>query len=121
MKTSETAENVALTILEQLGGKQFLIVTGIKKLVYGTDSKERDYALFLLPRNPSKANRFTVRLEWDDTYTVEFERVVGPRISYTKGTYTPGHVDTIYKADGIYCDGLEELFRRVTKLETRLF
>ena len=37
MKTSETAREISATILQQLGGRHFLVMTGSKNLVYGTD------------------------------------------------------------------------------------
>jgi hypothetical protein len=96
---------VAQTILQQLGGRRFVAMTGARHFLGG----ERMLS-FRLPsyfaRNGINAVRIT--LDGSDTYTVEFSKLRGI-------TFTP-----ISKHEGIYCDGLQALFTAETGLATSL-
>ena len=74
---------VARTILEQLGGNKFLAMTGAKNLGFSKDSLSMH-----LPKNMSKANRLTIKLEWDDTYTMRFYRYSSPRLNHKTMTFS---------------------------------
>lgn len=96
---------VAQTILEQLGGNKFRVMTGAKQFV-GSDNA----LTFKLPSNFARhsINCVRVTLSTQDDYTVEFMRI--------RGT----NVHEVAKYDGIYCEGLKELFEEQTGLYTRL-
>lgn len=94
---------VANTIIEQLGGRMFRMMTGAKDFVGGDT-----FLVFSIPPNQSKARKVRITLMPSDTYKVEFFRLrsVEPIAELT-------HND-------IYCDVLQETFTRTTGLYTRL-
>ena len=67
---------VANTILEQLGGRQFIAMTGANGLI-GTNNS----LSFRLPDRfaKSRINMVRIELEPSDTYTITFGRVWGTR------------------------------------------
>lgn len=67
---------VAQTILQQLGGNKFVVMTGAKDFVYDDNSLR-----FRIPRNKSKANIVTVSLRGDDTYNMIFRRYIMPKLN----------------------------------------
>jgi len=95
---------VANTILEQLGGRKFVVMTGAKNPVGSENSLS-----FRLPKAAKSINAVKITLDPSDTYSVEFGRVHG-------GVYR-----VIEKHSDIYCDQLVSLFEQTTKLVTRLF
>jgi hypothetical protein len=99
-----TNQEIAKTILAQLGGNRFRVMTGAKDFV------AVDKGLgFSLPKYPGvKVNRVTVVLKADDTYTVIFSR-------WYNMTMTP-----LDKAEGVYCEDLERVFTDRTGLLTRM-
>jgi hypothetical protein len=101
-----TTATVAQTILEQLGGRKFLVMTGARDLM----SFDNGTGLqFKLPRYTGlKINFVRIKLDPSDTYTVEFGRVHG--LNYSK----------ISEHEGIYCDMLQDLFTSKTGLDTHL-
>lgn len=99
---------VATTILEQLGGRRFISMTGARHFV-GT----KNTLSFRLPGN-AKDGINCVRIELTplDTYRVKFER-----IQSRKG------IPTAFlrsEHDDIYADNLVSLFERITGLYTHL-
>ncbi len=98
---------VAEAILEQLGGRAFLAMTGARDLVGG----ERRLT-FRLPRGFAKdqINRVEIVLDASDTYSVRF----------TKGNSQARVRRIIRSESGIYDDMLAPLFREATGLETRM-
>ena len=96
---------IAQTILDQLGGRRFVVMTGARNLGGTADSLS-----FKLPSNTSKnkATHVKVTLAKDDTYTVEFFRFRG-----TKGGVIATHT-------GIYADLLASLFTEETGLAVSL-
>lgn len=94
---------VASTILAQLGGNRFRVMTGANSFVGSKSS-----LMFRLPRANKRINRVRIELEPSDTYKVEFYRVWG------------GEAKLIEARDGIYCDMLERVVSDVTGLATRL-
>jgi hypothetical protein len=99
-----TASNmeIAKTILEQIGGRQFTSMTGAKNLVATQGGLH-----FKLPRGMAKdgITNVLVVLEPSDTYTVSFHN--------SRGTVVASYGDT-------YCDQLRGLFEDVTGLRTSL-
>lgn len=108
---------VADTILEQLGGNRFIVMTG----AHGFVADEKSLRM-CLPRNASKANRLTITLTPMDTYDMEFVKYTPYRISTRGGQLREYHEkwETIREFEGIYFDQLQELFTEVTGLYTHL-
>lgn len=100
-----SVNTVATTILEQLGGRRFQVMTGAKNFI-GIGKG----LAFRLPSNfaTDGANHVTVSLESNDTYTMTFSKVRGAsqKIIATK--------------EDVYCDQLQAIFTKVTGLNTRL-
>jgi len=104
--TNETMTDltVAKTILQQLGGRRFLLMTGARNIV-GTSNS----LTFRLPRNGTDgSNVWIITLDPSDTYHVEtfFARAGACK---KKSDFTD-----------IYWDSLVELFERVSGFYTRL-
>jgi hypothetical protein len=96
---------VANTILSQLGGQQFLAMTGAKFLL------ARESALsFHLPSNfaTNGINRERIDLTAADLYDVTFMRARGLKVFYER------------KIEGLHCDQLRSIFTEATGLEVSL-
>ena len=94
---------VAQTILNQLGGNRFIVMTGAKNFVAG------DYTLtFRIPKAKQSINMVKIYLNGLDLYDVTFYRVRGVDVKEIK------------KVDGLYFDMLQETFTEVTGLYTNL-
>ena len=107
---------VAQTIYQQLGGGRFAAMTGVRDFVAGDD-----FLQLTLPRNASKANRLRITLDRAaDLYNVRFYRRTGGTFDRKKLEMRPMVVKEVAAFAGIYCDQLEDIFRQVTRLETRM-
>lgn len=96
--------NIAQTILEQLGGRKFLVMTGAKDLVNTGNGLQ-----MRLPRGTTnKATKFIVTLDADDTYTVSFGKI--RKLEYKE----------ISSFSGVYCDMLTDIFTSETGFFTSL-
>ena len=102
--TTEEAKQTASTILQQLGGNQFIAMTGAKNFTCDNDGS----FICKIGRNSSKANYLKVKLNGLDLYDVEFVRA------------TVKKYEVIETAENIYNDQLRGLFERVTGLRTSL-
>lgn len=100
-----TDTTIAQTILRQLGGNTFMMMTGAKQPTAGPS-----WLSFRMPSGFAKngINFVRITLEPSDTYKVEFQRIRGLKIT------------TVSTHEDIYNDQLCELFRRETGLETRM-
>ena len=67
--------NVPATILEQLGGRRFAVMTGSKDFVGDGDTLRMSLA-----RNSSGANRLEITLNGLDLYDMRFYRRTGKNI-----------------------------------------
>lgn len=96
---------IAQTILKQLGGNKFLIMTGCKDFV------DAGYTLrFKLARAVNGISHVRVTLDIDDCYRVEFVKWSAKRLAFT-----------IVAAYGtVYADQLCTVFEKETGLATRL-
>ena len=105
---------IAQTILEQLGGRRFIVMTGAKNLVALSDSPALRGGLgFTLPAGGcftrDRINRVFIELTPADLYRVRvFKRGTGPMPHELPGR------------DGVYCDQLRAAFTELTGLETSL-
>lgn len=95
---------IAQTILEQLGGTRFALMTGSKNFL----ALDRGLRFFLV-RNNSKANRCQITLDWNDTYSVRFYSQTQSRGFKELALHT-----------GVYCDQLQDIFTKATGLYTSL-
>lgn len=95
---------VAQTILAQLGGNRFLVMTGARNLVGRPDGLS-----FKVGSNAKKVSHVRVTLEASDLYTVEFLSI--------RGTQAPR---TLARRAGVYADSLQAVFTTETGLDTRL-
>jgi hypothetical protein len=96
---------VEKTILEQLGGRRFIMMTGAKNFVGGNNT-----LTFKLPGSSvkGKGNVFKITLEADDTYTLTLIKIFKMEAK------------TLNTKTGIYNDMLQEIFTDMTGLYTRL-
>jgi len=100
---------VAQTILNQLGGNKFIAMTGAKQLT------AHEHGLsFRIGRNATATNHVAIALDADDTYSIMFSK-----ISISRKTYEVKQ-KTIKAAGGVYCDQLQEIFTSVTGMYTSL-
>lgn len=101
---------IAQTILQQIGGQRFIIMTGSKNL-----TNLGNGLLMSLTKNKTSANRLEIIYDEDlDLYNMRFYRK-----TFSKKTFKSKTKD-IAKYEGVYFDMLEELFKRVTGLNTIL-
>jgi len=104
-------QQVAATILEQLGGHKLIAMIGAHSFTADGDS-----LIFKLPSR-SNAKRIAgvkITLTVMDDYTVEFFAFRG---SLARGNY---RCETVAKHEGIYCDQLQGVFEDETGLLTSL-
>ena len=96
---------VAQTILQQLGGRRFIVMTGAKHFFVDGDALR-----FRLPSNFAKRciNAVRITLTAADTYDLVFSNVRG--LDSTE----------IATVTGIYADQLRDVFRSETGLDTTL-
>ncbi|MBQ3397075.1 MAG: hypothetical protein IJG55_12260 [Synergistaceae bacterium] len=99
---------IAQTILMQLGGKKFIIMTGSRDFTYTGGENIKTSLSMRLARNKSDANSLRITLDWDDTYTMTFLKC------------TPKQMKVIREFEGVYFDMLQEIFTDVTGLDTHL-
>lgn len=102
---STATATIAKTILQQLGGNKFIVMTGAKTLVDHGNGLS-----FKLPSNFATGgiNYVKITLEPSDEYTVEFGKLRG--LKYT----------VIETVEGVYCDMLQDVFTSATGLDTHL-
>ena len=102
--TTEQRKEIATTILNQLGGNKFIVMTGAKNIAFGNGE-----VTFKIGRNSGKCNHVRITLKSDDTYKMEF-------INVRKMEWK-----TVKEFDGVYCDQLVEIFESHTGMYTKLF
>lgn len=96
------SESVANTILQQLGGKKFIAMTGAKNFVDGGS-----YLTFRFPRS-NGVNFAKIILNSMDVYEIEFYYISGDTVKLK------------YRIDGVYSDMLQSIFTKYTGLYTHL-
>lgn len=99
------AARAANTILAQLGGNRFTVMTGARSYVGSADTLS-----FKLPNRFANdgINGVRITLDASDTYTVDFYKIRGIKMT------------TVKSVSGVYADQLRALFTRVTGLDTSL-
>lgn len=106
---------VADTILQQLGGHKFVVMTGSSQFV-----SDKNTLRMKLAKNMSRANKLDITLDEYDTYTMTFYRYTPPRRKPNKYEFTDAKTEIIAKYEGVYCDMLQEIFTQVTGMYTHL-
>jgi hypothetical protein len=92
---------IAQTILDQLGGQRFRVMTGARDFVNTGKGLQ-----FRLPRIASNGIRYVrVELTPADLYTV---------------TFINARLQTVLTREGVYADKLREVFTDATGLDTSL-
>ena len=98
---------VATEILNQLGGRRFIAMTGAKNLIGDKNSLSMH-----LPRNKSGAKYLKIELTQADDYTLTFQTQ-----KTVAGQMTFPVVET---CEGVYCNNLKQVFTSITGLYTSL-
>lgn len=113
---------IAETILQQLGGHRFTVMTGSKNYCYGTNDKHNPYLQMCLARSKSKANRLTITYDiGSDTYAMKFWKYTASRLNRKTGKYYPESCKDIRVIPaGLFCDQLRQIFEEETGLYTSL-
>lgn len=105
------AQQVSTEILNQLGGRQFIAMTGSKNFQYGNTENGSPFLRMRLSKNKTRANFLQITLDPSDTYTVQFMYIaVGKSLK----------VETVLENSGIYCDQLQDIFEETTGFYTTL-
>ena len=100
---------VAKIILQQIGGRRFVAMTGSHDLINLGNGLRMS-----LSRNKTSANRLEIIYdEGSDIYDLRFYR---QSINHKTFEVKTKDIKTI---DGVYCDMLEDIFTDVTGLYTR--
>ena len=112
-----TNTQIANTILAQLGGRRFTVMTGAKNFI-AIDNGLR----FKLGKNASKANMVEIKLNGLDLYDMRFYRYTPAKlvVNHNKGTadWHDEKIADVKTYNDIYCDQLQELFTETTGLYT---
>lgn len=95
------SNQVAEIILQQLGARRFVAMTGAKKLT------ARPNGLYFVV---NRGKRFEVTLTAEDLYDVAYSRWNGRALEWV----------LIEESKGIFAEQLQEVFTRITGLDTRL-
>ena len=105
----EYAKQIAATILTQLGGQQFIMMTGAK-LSYGINEREQPYLRCLLPKNLNIKNQINlVMVTYDlglDLYLLNFfntNLVENKIVKQIKEVYAEDLIPFFEDQTGIYC------------------
>lgn len=110
-----TDKTIASTILHQLGGQHFIVMTGAKN--FSTSGND---CSFSIGRNASKANRVKIILEPDDTYTMQFIKFTDFRFNKKTGEWKDSKFETLKEYKGVYWDMLQDIFTEYTGMYTHL-
>lgn len=101
------SNEIASTILSQLGGRKFMMMTGASNMGAGKSSLSMK-----IPRTKGKEGSVThvkITLNGKDLYDVEYIRIHGMKMT------------TVYEDNDIYCDMLRSSFETYTGLYTSMF
>ena len=96
---------VAETILEQLGGNHFRMMTGAKKLAGDENSLS-----MRIGRNSSNSNYLKITLNSMDLYDMKFAKLT-----------RMGELKSVKEYDNVYNDSIVEVFEKHTGMYTKLF
>ena len=97
------SQQIAKTILQQLGGGRFIAMTGAKNF-----GSSRNSLQFKIGRNSKSISHVIITLKSSDLYDVEFIRMRGTSRKVVK------------KLKGVYADQLGKIFTKYTGMNVRL-
>ena len=97
------SQQVAKTILQQLGGNKFIAMTGAKNFGSSKNSLQ-----FKIGKNSKSISHVIITLKSSDLYDVEFIRMRGTSRKVVK------------KVKGVYADMLGKIFKKYTGMNVRL-
>lgn len=100
----EEGNDVAMTILKQMGGNRVKAMLGVKQFIAHGDALSFKFS----NRKASKGNYVKITLRPDDTYDMEFSRIVKYEAKSVK------------KYKGIHADQLKPIFEKQTGLRLSL-
>jgi hypothetical protein len=89
-------KKVAMEILNQLGGKRFIMMTGANQFLSG-----KNWAAFKLPRAKDGNRRIKITLNSMDTYDIKFMSLGGKINKSIKGIYNDQLKDIISRYTGL--------------------
>jgi len=98
------SNQIAQTILSQLGGNRFIAMTGAKDLNHTSNALHFKFGAGA----KNKANHCSITLQTDDTYMIEFHRVVSVNCKFI-GSFRD-----------VYSNALATVFSRETGFNTHL-
>ena len=96
---------VAKTILEQLGGNKFRVMTGAKNFMGFSEG-----LVMKIGRNSSNSNYLKITLNSMDLYDMEFAKVS-----------RMGEKKSVTEYNNVYNDSMVEVFEKHTGMYTKLF
>ena len=101
----EDYEFNAETLLQQLGGRKFIAMTGAKDLMVDRENKSLHMKI---GRNSKGINHLKITYMPDDTYTMDFGRI--RKLDYK----------VVRSISGVYAEALQDVFTEVTGMYTSL-
>lgn len=111
--SAKEAKQIAVEILNQLGGNRFARMTGSKDFV--VMDCEKPYSVRMkLARNKTRANYLAIFLEESDTYRMEFKN---NQFSTKTLELKIKEIETL---ENVYAEDLQKMFTATTGLYTRL-
>lgn len=97
---------VATEILRQLGGRQFLALTGARNLVGSDTGLSLQVSASAQIELRNRCTHVRINLDPSDTYTVQFVRFNRKTCEFAECS----------KHEGVFCDQLQDLFEAQTGL-----
>lgn len=109
-------------LLEQLGGRQFLIMTGSHTLVAHEGSKEypEPTLQMIIGTHEAGWHKLRITLQENDLYKMEFWKRTGLEMMLAQEAGTLDPNDT-REFTHVYADMLQQIFTEVTGMYTKLF
>ena len=108
-------QQVARKIIEQLGGNKFFAMTGAKGLL-----SEENKLHMTLQKNMSIANKLTITLDPDDTYSMKFYKFTMGRLNMKTFVYSENKEKEVKTFKGVFADQLQDIFATVTGMYASL-
>lgn len=117
METAVDYKTIGATILQQLGGQKFVMMTGCSKFMIGekSETNPKYWLRMNIGQNSKGVNRLKVYYnEVTDDYTMEFYRQVMDHKTFDV------KISRVKIYENVFCDQLQELFTEATGLYTHL-
>lgn len=107
--SNEKAIEVSTTIISQLGGNKFKVMTGAKEFGYSVQANGNINLTFRIGKNSMKVSHVSITLNGRDLYDVEFLKV----------SIKSGRI-VLNSFEDVYAEDLQDMFVQNTGLLTRL-